>query len=316
MARYMQDAGINQPLDVVSDAMEEYLRRNRYTRTEWKDELVYMSANGEAKGNRYLIWSYMSGILHIEAWLKGSFGNEVGLTGIGSKKRAYKESIDNLIEVLRQPVKDEYTRSETVYHQAQPMQSYTQSSPSAQSYAPPQVSKPAPPYVPPQVSRPAQPYVPPQASKPAQPYASPQSSRPTPPYTSPAQKNAPSYTAQPKEKPYTPPTAQKPNAPGNFKPAQPNTFEPHVPDYREEKSQKAMRGFTFGMVAIFTSFVIPIMGFVFAVIGLGLCNDGMDSDMADKARIGKILCIVALVWCGLRILYYIFVLIIGVIAIY
>lgn len=289
MARYIQDAGINQPLDVVSDTMEEYLRKNRYIRTEWKDELVYMSANGEVKGNRYLIWTYMSGILHIEAWLKGSFGNEAGLTGVGSKKRAYKESIDNLIEALRRPVKDEYTRSETVYQSTKPVQPYTPPSP-AQSYTPP--------------TKPVQPYMPTQPSPSAQ------------PHTPPAQKTAPSYTMQPKEKPYTPPAAPQQNTTGSFKPIQQSTFEPYVPDYREEKSQKAMRGLTFGVVAILTSFIMFIIGLVFAVIGLGLCNDGMDSDMADKAKMGKTLCIVALVWCGLRMLYYVFVLMIGAFTMY
>ncbi len=284
MARYIQDAGINQPLDVVSDAMEEYLRRNRYIRTEWKDELVYMSTNGETKGNRYLIWTYMSGILHIEAWLKGSFGNEAGLTGVGSKKRAYKESIDNLIEALRHPVKDEYTRSETIYQSTKPAQSYTQPAPSAQPYTTMQPSQSAQPYIP--STKPVQPY------KPAQPSQSAQ------PYKPPAQKTAPPYAAQPKEK------------------TQQSTFEPYVPDYRQEKSQKAMRGLTFGVVAIITSFVMSIIGLIFAIIGLGLCNDGMNSDMADKAKLGKTLCIVALVWCGLRIFYYVFAFMIWAFAIY
>lgn len=275
MARYIQDAGINQPLDVVSEAMEQYLYRNRYIRTEWKDELVYMSADGDVKGNRYLIWSYMSGILHIEAWMKGSFGNETGLTGAGSKKRAYKESIDNLIEALRQPVKDEYTRSDTVYQPPKPAQSYT-----------------------PPASKPVQSYTPP-ASKPVQ------------PYTPPVQKTAPSYTARSEEKPY----AQQ-NTSGNFKPTQPNAFEPYVPDYQKEKEQKAMRGLVFGAAAVFMSFVISIAGLIFAVMGLQFCKEGMGSSMEDKAKIGKVLCIVALVWCGMRVLYYVFVLMLGLLAMF
>lgn len=264
MARYIQDAGINQPLDVVSEAMEQYLYRNRYIRTEWKDELVYMSADGDVKRNRYLIWSYMSGILHIEAWMKGSFGSEAGLTGMGSKKRAYKESIDNLIETLRRPVKDEYTRSDTVYQPPKPAQSYT-----------------------------------PPASKPAQ------------AYTPPVQKTAPSYTARSEEKPY----AQQ-NTSGNFKPTQPNAFEPYVPDHQKEKEQKAMRGLVFGAAAVFMSFVISIAGLIFAVMGLQFCKEGMGSSMEDKAKIGKVLCIVALVWCGMRVLYYVFVLMLGLLAVY
>ena len=257
MARYIQDAGINQPLDVVSEAMEQYLYRNRYIRTEWKDELVYMSADGDVKGSRYLIWSYMSGILHIEAWMKGSFGNETGLTGAGSKKRAYKESIDNLIEALRQPVKDEYTRSETVYRSSQP----------AQAYTPP--------------LQPVQPYMP--SVQQAQPYAS--------------------------------PVAQQ-NTTGNYKPTQPNTFEPHVSDYGEEKEQKAGRGLAFGIAAIFTSFMIPIIGLIFGIMGLRFCNDGMGSSMENKARIGKVLCIVAIVWCVMRALYFVLVFMIGLFVMY
>lgn len=264
MARYIQDAGINQPLDVVSEAMEQYLYRNRYIRTEWKDELVYMSADGDVKRNRYLIWSYMSGILHIEAWMKGSFGSEAGLTGMGSKKRAYKESIDNLIETLRRPVKDEYTRSDTVYQPPKPAQSYT-----------------------------------PPASKPAQ------------AYTPPVQKTAPSYTARSEEKPYV-----QQNTSSSFKPMQPNAFEPYAPDYQKEKEQKAMRGFAFGIAAVFMSFVISIAGLIFAVMGLQFCKEGMGSSMEDKAKIGKVLCIVALVWCGMRVLYYVFVLMLGLLAMF
>lgn len=277
MARYIQDAGINQPLDVVSEAMEQYLYRNRYIRTEWKDELVYMSADGDVKGSRYLIWSYMSGILHIEAWMKGSFGNETGLTGAGSKKRAYKESIDNLIEALRQPVKDEYTRSETVYRSSQP----------AQAYAPP--------------VQPAQPYTSP--VQPAQPYT---------PLVQPAQPYTPSVQ---QAQPYASPVAQQ-NTTGNYKPTQPNTFEPHVPDYGEEKEQKAGRGLAFGIAAIFTSFMIPIIGLIFGIMGLKFCNDGMGSSMENKARIGKVLCIVAIVWCVMRTLYFVLVFMIGLFVMY
>lgn len=200
MARYIQDAGINQPLDVVSDTMEEYIHRNRYIRTDWNGEVVYLSTDSAAKGNRYLIWHYTSGILHIEAWLKGSFNREVGLIGAGNKKRTYKESIDNLIETLRHPIKDE-----------------------------------------------------------------------------------------------------------TVKPTQPNTFEPYVPDYREEKGYKARRGLVYGVIALFGSFSLPIIGLIFGIIGLGNCKEGMESDMADKAKTGRVLCIIAIVWCFLRLLYYILI---------
>ncbi|MBD5479937.1 MAG: DUF4190 domain-containing protein [Lachnospiraceae bacterium] len=278
MARYIQDAGINQPLDVVSEAMEQYLYRNRYIRTEWKDELVYMSADGDAKGNRYLIWSYMSGILHIEAWLKGSFGNEVGLTGSGSKKRAYKESIDKLIETLRHPIKDEYTRSEDIYQSQKPVQ----------SYMPPTQSS-----VPPYAQQKEQPYTPPHATQPKE--AAGQDS---------SQQSRNSSTTTYTEswmggKQGTQRTTWNPSGS-----TQPNTSAPWEPDYREEKNQKAAKGLTFGIVALITSFIISIVGLIVGIMGLSYCREGMDSDMADKARIGKVLCNVAIVWCFMRLLYY------------
>ncbi len=302
MARYIQDAGINQPLDVVSEAMEQYLYRNRYIRTEWKDELVYMSADSDVKGNRYLIWSYMSGILHIEAWLKGSFGNEVGLTGTGSKKRAYKESIDKLIETLRHPIKDEYTRSEDIYQQSKPAQSYT---PPIQSSA-------------------AQPYTPPvQSSVP--PYAQPKEQPSTPPYATQPQRTAGQDSSQPSRnsskttyteswmggKQSTQRTTW--NLAGS---TQPNTSAPWEPDYRAEKNQKAAKGLTFGVAAVFTSFIISIVGLIFGIMGLSYCKEGMDSDMADKARIGKVLCTIAIVWCFMRLMYYIFMLAVGMSAMF
>ncbi|MDE6063899.1 MAG: hypothetical protein K2G20_04865 [Lachnospiraceae bacterium] len=274
MARYIQDAGINQPLDVVSEAMEQYLYRNRYIRTEWKDELVYMSADGDAKGNRYLIWSYMSGILHIEAWLKGSFGNEVGLTGSGSKKQAYKESIDKLIETLRHPIKDEYTRSENIYQQPKLAQSYT----------------------------------PPMQSSAAQPQR-------TAGQDSSQQSRNSSKTTYTENwmggKPGTQRTTWNPTGS-----TQPNTSVPWESDYREEKNQKAAKGLTFGMVALITSFIISIVGLIVGIMGLSYCKEGMDSDMADKARIGKVLCTVAIVWCFMRLMYYIFILGMGMLAIF
>lgn len=297
MARYIQDAGINQPLDVVSEAMEQYLYRNRYIRTEWKDELVYMSADGDAKGNRYLIWSYMSGILHIEAWLKGSFGNEVGLIGSASKKRAYKESIDKLIETLRHPIKDEYTRSEDIYQQPKP----------AQSYTPPMQSSTAQPYTPPTQSS-----VPPYAQQKEQP-------------------SAPSYATQPQRTAGQDSSQQSGNSSTTVYTeswmggkqstrrttwdltgsTQSNTSAPYEPDYRAEKNQKAAKGLTFGVAAVFTSFIISIVGLIFGIMGLSYCKEGMDSDMADKARIGKVLCTVAIVWCFMRLMYYIFILAVG-----
>ncbi len=122
MARYIQDVPLNQPLDVVSEIMENYIYRNRYFRTDWQGEPVYFSTDSAEGGERYFKWNYANGVLHIEAWMKGTFGKETDLSG-GGKKQAYKESLERLIMSLKNPPKDEYSR---------PFQSYEQNNGYAQ----------------------------------------------------------------------------------------------------------------------------------------------------------------------------------------
>ncbi len=102
MARYMEDAGIHQPFDVVSMVMEDYIYHHRFSRSDWEGEPVYQCTDGHGKA-RYLKWNYASGILHLEAWLKSPFGNEMNLSvpGAGRSGKEYKESIDRLIQNLR-----------------------------------------------------------------------------------------------------------------------------------------------------------------------------------------------------------------------
>ncbi len=98
MARYIVDRALNQPIDVISMGMEDYLYHNRFTRTDWNGEPVYCSRDDHGK-EKYLVWSYASGILHLEAWVKGLFGGESGLNG---SARAYGESLERLLERLQQ----------------------------------------------------------------------------------------------------------------------------------------------------------------------------------------------------------------------
>lgn len=98
MARYIEDTGINQPLDVVSMVMEDYIYHHRYTRTDWNGEPVYSCRDAYGK-ERYLVWSYASGILHLEAWLKGAFGKEANLSGKSGKE--FQKSLEELLNKLR-----------------------------------------------------------------------------------------------------------------------------------------------------------------------------------------------------------------------
>lgn len=107
MARYIREETLNQPLDVVSEIMENYIYRNRYFRTDWQGEPVYLSAEGREE-ERYFKWYYTNGVIHIEAWMKGKFGKEADLNG-GGKKQAYRENIEQLIRTLKNPPQDEYS---------------------------------------------------------------------------------------------------------------------------------------------------------------------------------------------------------------
>lgn len=103
MARYIEDTGINQPIDVVSMVMEDYVYHHRFTRTDWNGEPVYCCRDSFGK-ERYLVWSYASGILHLEAWLKGAFGKETNLSGVGGGRSAkeYQKSLEELIKKMRE----------------------------------------------------------------------------------------------------------------------------------------------------------------------------------------------------------------------
>lgn len=49
MARYIEDKEINQPLDVVSMVVEDYIYHNRFTRTDWQGEPVYRCTDAEER---------------------------------------------------------------------------------------------------------------------------------------------------------------------------------------------------------------------------------------------------------------------------
>lgn len=107
MARYIKDLVLNQPDDFVYFMMNDYLKRNEFSLAMWKKkEQAYRAGDAMLEGYRYLKWSYVNGVLHIEAWLRGSFGGEWGLTGfVGCvMKKPYRESLEMLFETLQQEI--------------------------------------------------------------------------------------------------------------------------------------------------------------------------------------------------------------------
>lgn len=100
MSRYIRETELNQPIDVVSMMMDDFVYHNRFTRADWNGEMVYFLKDNHGK-ERYMKWYYTDGVFHVEAWLKGSFGNETALDGGGASKREFRQALDNLMIQLK-----------------------------------------------------------------------------------------------------------------------------------------------------------------------------------------------------------------------
>lgn len=102
MSRYIADVELNQPTDVVSMVMEDYLYHNQFSRGDWNGEMVFR--RGDSHGTEwYMKWLYAGGIFHLEAWLKSITGGEMDLDGVGGgdSRKEYSQSVEELIERLR-----------------------------------------------------------------------------------------------------------------------------------------------------------------------------------------------------------------------
>lgn len=104
MARYVKDIVLNKPEDFVNFIMQDYLRKNQFVMSEWKGEPAWRAGDGVVEGFKYLKWSYFNGMFHLEAWLKGTTGGEMGLDGVVGvlMKKPYRESLEQLFTVLQQ----------------------------------------------------------------------------------------------------------------------------------------------------------------------------------------------------------------------
>ncbi len=102
MGRYIKDIELDQPIDVVSLVMEDYIYHNHFSRTDWNGEMVFYLQDSHG-GERYLKWSYAGGVYHVEAWLKGPFGKEMDLDGVGggASRKEFRESMDRLAAQLK-----------------------------------------------------------------------------------------------------------------------------------------------------------------------------------------------------------------------
>ena len=102
MGRYIKDIQLEQPIDVVSMVMDDFIYHNHFTRTDWNGEMVFYLKDSHKK-ERYMKWVYVDGKFHVEAWLKNSLGGETDLDGVGggASRKEFRKSIDGLIETLK-----------------------------------------------------------------------------------------------------------------------------------------------------------------------------------------------------------------------
>lgn len=102
MGRYIKDIRLEQPIDVVSMVMDDFIYHNHFTRTDWNGEMVFYLKDSHKK-ERYLKWVYVDGQFHVEAWLKNAMGGETDLDGVGggASRKEFRASIDRLIETLK-----------------------------------------------------------------------------------------------------------------------------------------------------------------------------------------------------------------------
>ena len=106
MARYVRELVLNKPDDFVSFMMNDYLQKNKFSMSDWKGEPAYRAGDAMMEGYKYLKWSYSNGTLHVEAWLKGNFGKEMGLTGFVATlpKKPFRDSLEQLYSALQQDI--------------------------------------------------------------------------------------------------------------------------------------------------------------------------------------------------------------------
>ena len=106
MARYIKELVLNKPEDFVSIMMNDYQQKNKFAMSDWKGEPAYRAGDAMMEGYKYLKWSYSNGTLRIEAWLKGSFGKEMGLEGFVAtlQKKPFRQSLEQLYSALQQDI--------------------------------------------------------------------------------------------------------------------------------------------------------------------------------------------------------------------
>lgn len=106
MSRYINDVLLNKPVDFVTFMMNDYLQKNGFSMADYKGTPAYRAGDPMLEGYKYIIWGYNGSMLHVEAWMRGPFGGEMGLTGFYGilQKKPFKESLEQLFYLMNQPL--------------------------------------------------------------------------------------------------------------------------------------------------------------------------------------------------------------------
>lgn len=118
MARYVRDIVLNQPNDFVAYIMNDFLNKEGYRLVTFKGEQVYRSGGGMVEMSKFLIWRYVNGVFHIEAWVRtlwipGVYGGENEMKGFygAVPKKLFRDSLSELEQLLRQPIPNVATQN-------------------------------------------------------------------------------------------------------------------------------------------------------------------------------------------------------------
>lgn len=129
MARYIREVCLNQPEDFVNFMMNDFLTKHGFRYVQFKGEMVYRSGDGFLVIPKLFTWNYQNGVIHVEAWtrnawLPGVYGRENALTGYMGcvPKKAYKKDVDQLLQLLLQPVPQQNVQPAAEGGTAVPMQ--------------------------------------------------------------------------------------------------------------------------------------------------------------------------------------------------
>lgn len=127
MARYIREEFINKPQDFVDFIMKDFLQKHKFEQTTLDGETIWQDGTGMLSMPRFFKYFYQNGVIHLEAWTRtawfpGVYGKkENDLSGFyGSvPKNAYRSDIDNLIQVLYQPLPGEQQYNQNPYYTQQ-----------------------------------------------------------------------------------------------------------------------------------------------------------------------------------------------------